>query len=246
MNGTHYIAMELVGGETVRELLAAGPFRSARRSPSRRRLPSPCEGPRNWPRSSRFEAREPDGFGGWRRQDPGFRFGETACGRAPRRLGCYVPPSPRMERCMGTLGYMSPEQATGGELDFRSDQFSFGSVLYEMVTGVPAFQKKTHAETMAAILRDEPERLAKNAAGARPVHLDCGALSCQGSEAAIRIDPGFGSRPGCGARPARSMPLPANPNLASAICQRSAPLSSDGNARRQSSASFWAAMTCGS
>ncbi|MGA9584149.1 MAG: tetratricopeptide repeat protein, partial [Terracidiphilus sp.] len=55
-------------------------------------------------------------------------------------------------------GYMSPEQARGGELDFRSDQFSFGSVLYEMVTGSPAFRKNTHAESMAAVLRDEPER----------------------------------------------------------------------------------------
>src|SRR5208283_5430460 len=60
---------------------------------------------------------------------------------------------------MGTVGYMSPEQAKGGDVDFRSDQFSFGAVLYEMVTGVPAFQKKNHAETTAAILRDEPERL---------------------------------------------------------------------------------------
>src|ERR1044071_2746288 len=61
---------------------------------------------------------------------------------------------------MGTVGYMSPEQATGEEVDFRSDQFSFGAVLYEMATGSPAFKKKTHAETTAAILRDEPERLA--------------------------------------------------------------------------------------
>src|ERR1700735_2178416 len=59
---------------------------------------------------------------------------------------------------LGTVGYMSPEQATGGEVDFRSDQFSFGSVLYEMVTGFPAFRKNTHAETMAAVLRDEPDR----------------------------------------------------------------------------------------
>ncbi len=60
---------------------------------------------------------------------------------------------------MGTYGYMSPEQATGREIDFRSDQFSFGSVMFEMVTGVPAFRKSSHAETLAAILRDEPERL---------------------------------------------------------------------------------------
>ena len=60
---------------------------------------------------------------------------------------------------IGTVGYMSPEQATGREIDFRSDQFSFGSVLFEMVAGVPAFRKSSHAETLAAILRDEPESL---------------------------------------------------------------------------------------
>ena len=58
---------------------------------------------------------------------------------------------------MGTLEYMSPEQASGLEVDFRSDQFSFGSVLYEMLTGKPAFQRDSMAETMAAILRDQLE-----------------------------------------------------------------------------------------
>ncbi len=58
---------------------------------------------------------------------------------------------------MGTVGYMSPEQANGDDVDFRSDQFSFGAVLYEMVNGHPAFQGRGRAEIMAAIVRDQPQ-----------------------------------------------------------------------------------------
>jgi Tol biopolymer transport system component len=61
---------------------------------------------------------------------------------------------------VGTVGYMSPEQASGASVDFRSDQFSFGSVLYELTTGKRAFQKKTAIDTLAAILNDEPEPIA--------------------------------------------------------------------------------------
>src|SRR5947208_4582139 len=62
---------------------------------------------------------------------------------------------------MGTVGYMSPEQASGEPLDFRSDQFSFGSILYEIATGRKPFQRKTAAETMSAIIREEPEPIGK-------------------------------------------------------------------------------------
>src|ERR1700719_1092957 len=57
---------------------------------------------------------------------------------------------------MGTAAYMSPEQAKGEEVDARSDIFSFGVVLYEMLSGRRAFSRNSSIETMSAILRDEP------------------------------------------------------------------------------------------
>ncbi|HEY7370137.1 MAG TPA: serine/threonine-protein kinase, partial [Thermoanaerobaculia bacterium] len=60
---------------------------------------------------------------------------------------------------LGTVGYMSPEQAAGKAVDFRSDQFSFGAMLYEMVSGQRPFRRDTPAETLAAIIREEPEPL---------------------------------------------------------------------------------------
>ena len=61
---------------------------------------------------------------------------------------------------LGTVGYMSPEQATGKSVDFRSDQFSLGSILYEMATGRRAFQRASAPQTLAAIIQDEPEPIA--------------------------------------------------------------------------------------
>ena len=58
---------------------------------------------------------------------------------------------------LGTAAYMSPEQAKGLVADHRSDMFSFGTVLYEMLTGRQAFKADTAAETMAAVLMREPD-----------------------------------------------------------------------------------------
>ena len=60
---------------------------------------------------------------------------------------------------LGTLHYMAPEQLDGREVDTRADIFAFGAVLYEMVTGLKAFEAETPARVMSAILRDEPARV---------------------------------------------------------------------------------------
>lgn len=65
-------------------------------------------------------------------------------------------PTTEEGRIVGTVAYMSPEQAEGKKVDARSDIFSFGSVLYEMVTGGQAFHGDTKASTLAAILKDNP------------------------------------------------------------------------------------------
>ena len=61
---------------------------------------------------------------------------------------------------LGTVGYMSPEQAVGNAVDFRSDQFSLGAILYEMATGRRAFHRESAPQTLAAIIQDEPEPIA--------------------------------------------------------------------------------------
>src|ERR1700693_4718717 len=63
---------------------------------------------------------------------------------------------------LGTVGYMSPEQAGGKAVDFRSDQFSFGSMLYEMATGERAFRRDTTVDTLSSILHDEPEPIGQS------------------------------------------------------------------------------------
>ncbi len=171
VNGTRYIAMELVIGETVRELLDSGPI------PFRKAVAIAAQIADALAKAHAIGIVHRD-----LKPENLMVSGDATAkildfGLAKLRGGDDTPGSDastsitEQGTVLGTVGYMSPEQATGGEVDFRSDQFSFGSVLYEMVTGFPAFRKKTHAETTAAILRDEPERLGSRMLQAPPPFL---------------------------------------------------------------------------
>jgi eukaryotic-like serine/threonine-protein kinase len=70
---------------------------------------------------------------------------------------------------LGTLGYMSPEQCRGAAVDARSDLFSFGAVLYEMLSGSRAFRGETTADTISSILKEEPPDLSATGRDVSPL-----------------------------------------------------------------------------
>ena len=162
-DGAAWIAMELVEGKTLRDLLAAGPL------PVRRLLPIAAQIADGLAKAheSGIVHRDlkpenvmvnKDGF--VKILDFGLAKLAAPASDAGSQLATLVGPGTRPGMVMGTVGYMSPEQASGEAVDFRSDQFSFGSILYEMATGQRAFQKKTAVETLSAIIRDEPQPIA--------------------------------------------------------------------------------------
>ena len=69
---------------------------------------------------------------------------------------------------VGTVGYMSPEQVRGASVDHRSDIFALGAILYELLSGTRAFRRETSAETMTAILREDPPELTESGRAVPP------------------------------------------------------------------------------
>src|SRR5262249_39708963 len=96
-------------------------------------------------------------------------FGLARVGSPPdphAETEAYVPPRTELGMVLGTVGYTSPEQLRGQQVDCRSDIFSLGCVLYEMVTGRQAFVRGSAADTTAAILLEQPPEHSKTGTSA--------------------------------------------------------------------------------
>jgi serine/threonine protein kinase len=160
VDSTTYIAMELVEGKTLREQLSTGPI--------------------NLKRATQFAAQIAEGLAKAHavgivhrdlKPENVMITSDGYCKILDFGLAKLLPaPSNQVSELitlaktnpgtiLGTVGYMSPEQATGEEIDYRSDQFSFGLILYEMISGKRAFQRNTPVETLSAIINDDPEPL---------------------------------------------------------------------------------------
>ena len=161
--GTHYIVMELVEGKTFRELMDDAPLSTEKMLPLATQI---AEGlskahaagivhrdlkPENLMVTEDGLVKILD-FGLAKLMPESSDVdSETATVTRATQQGVVL----------GTVQYMSPEQAANRPLDFRSDQFSFGSILYEMATGNLAFKKDTIPQTLAAIIEDDPEPIRK-------------------------------------------------------------------------------------
>lgn len=80
-------------------------------------------------------------------------------------------PATEAGQVMGTVGYMAPEQVRGESADYRADFFAFGAILYEMLSGQRAFRKPTSADTMSAILNEDPPSISQLLPAAPPALL---------------------------------------------------------------------------
>ena len=161
--GVSYIVMELIDGQTLRQAMAGGPLpvpklltiavqiADALATAHAKGIMHRDLKPANIMISAEGRAKILD-FGLAKRGAPAGGASSATVAEHPLTQPGTI---------LGTYGYMSPEQARGESSDFRSDQFSFGAVLYEMATGRRAFAGSTEVDALAAVIRDQPEPIGR-------------------------------------------------------------------------------------
>ena len=157
-NGTAYLAMELVEGRSLRELVGAA-------LPVKRALSIAAQIADGLAKAHAagivHRDLKPENVmvtsdGTAKVLDFGLAKLVPTVGSGSGMSATAAVPATHPGMVLGTIGYMSPEQARGATVDFRSDQFALGAVLYEMLTGKRPFQRESSAQIMAAIIEDEP------------------------------------------------------------------------------------------
>src|SRR5437773_2719656 len=157
--GSPYIVSELLEGETLRERLARGPLTARRAVDAALQVAQGLAAAhdkgiihRDLKPENIFLTR--DG----RAKILDFGIAKLS---APIGEGAFKSAATEPGMVLGTVGYMSPEQVRGELVDTRSDIFSFGAILYEMVAGTRAFKRNSSIETLSAILKEDPPDLAE-------------------------------------------------------------------------------------
>ena len=165
--GAVYLVLELIEGEGLEQKVAGGPLPLGEAlgvaSPGRRRSRGGARSRDHPPRSQAIKRQGPPGRHG---EDPRLRARaeDRRSGRFRRhRFADRHSGGTGTGIVLGTAAYMSPEQARGKPLDRRTDVFSFGCLLYELLTGERAFKGQTVSDTMAAVLTAEPDWTAPGA-----------------------------------------------------------------------------------
>jgi predicted ATPase/serine/threonine protein kinase len=162
VSSAHYIAMEIVAGKTLRELLGSGSI------PMRKIIQIATQVAEGLAKAHEagivHRDLKPENL--MISQDGLAKILDFGLSKLTARgeTGSEVTMSNHAQTepgtILGTLEYMSPEQANGEPVDFRSDQFSLGTVLYEMITGKRTFRRSTGAGTLLAIVRENPQPIA--------------------------------------------------------------------------------------
>jgi serine/threonine protein kinase/Tol biopolymer transport system component len=158
-DGTRYMVTELLEGESLRAVLARGPLSHRRAIDYAVQVANGLAAAHS--KDIAHRDLKPDNLfvtrdGRVKILDFGLAKSVATGNEATRVATMTSDPATGIGTVVGTAGYMSPEQVRGAAIDCRTDIFSFGTVLYEMLTGVRAFKRDTTAETMTAILHDDP------------------------------------------------------------------------------------------
>ena len=165
-DGQTFIAMEFLDGVTLKHRIAGRPWKSRLLLALAIEIADALDAAHDeGHRSSRHQAREHFRHQARPRQDSGFRTGQSSTAQqsgSDGGDGNHAETVVSEEHLtspgamLGTVAYMSPEQVRGRELDARTDLFSFGAVLYEMVTGALPFRGESSGDIFDAILHKAP------------------------------------------------------------------------------------------